>query len=172
MHRDRPIAPGRRRATQWATAGVVVAAALALAWTVKEKGMTPATARPRVLFVCVENSCRSQMAEALARRHGGGRVEAFSAGSRPSGRVHPKAIASMAELGCDLTAHTSKGLEAVAGLEFDAVVTMGCGDSCPHIPTKQCLDWAIPDPKEMDGDAFRAVRDLIERRVRELLGEL
>src|SRR5207253_11150426 len=85
----------------------------------------------RVLFVCVENSNRSQMAEAFARMFGGADVEAHSAGSRPSGRVNPKAVAAMAELGYDLTAHTSKGLDAFNGQEFDAAVTMGCGDACP-----------------------------------------
>src|SRR5437764_15489773 len=81
----------------------------------------------RVLFVCVENSNRSQMAEAFARIHGGDRVEAFSAGSRPSGRINPKAVEAMREVGYDLTAHASKGLEAFNGKKFDAAVTMGCG---------------------------------------------
>ena len=105
--------------------------------------MTPA----RVLFVCVENSNRSQMAEAFARILGGGRVEAFSAGRRPSGRVNPKAVAAMAELGYDLTAHTSKGLAPFNGQPFDAAVTMGCGDACPLVDARRRIDWQIPDPR-------------------------
>ena len=91
----------------------------------------------RVIFVCVENSNRSQMAEAFARMHGGGRVEAFSAGSRPSGRINPKAIAAMKERGYDLTAHSSKGLDDFNGQDFDAAVTMGCGDECPLVRAKR-----------------------------------
>jgi protein-tyrosine-phosphatase len=131
------------------------------------------TDRPlRVLFVCVENSCRSQMAEAFARLHGGGRVEAYSAGSRPSGQVNPKAIASMREIGYDLATHQSKGLDELAGLEFDAAVTMGCGDSCPFVRARRHLDWNVPDPKAMPPEEFRAVRDQIEQQVKGLLAEL
>jgi arsenate reductase len=126
----------------------------------------------RLLFVCVENSNRSQMAEAFARIHGGDGVDAWSAGSRPSGRVNPKAIESMRELGYDLSAHASKPLDALPPGAFDAVVTMGCGDACPHVPAKRRYDWEIPDPRDLDRDAFRAVRDLIEARVRALLAEL
>ena len=130
-------------------------------------------ARPkRVIFVCVENSNRSQMAEAFARIHGGGRVEAFSAGSRPSGRINPKAVEAMKEVGYDLAAHASKGLEAFNGRRFDAAVTMGCGDECPLVVTNRRVDWQIPDPKEMPPDQFRAVRDLIEQKVKQLLREL
>jgi protein-tyrosine-phosphatase len=123
----------------------------------------------RVLFVCVENSNRSQMAEAFARIHGAGQVETFSAGSRPSGRINPKAVAAMQEVGYDLTAHTSKGLDDFNGQEFDAAVTMGCGDECPLVLAKRRLDWQIPDPKGMSPDQFRQVRDLIEAKVKELL---
>ena len=126
----------------------------------------------RVLFVCVENSNRSQMAEAFARLHGAGAVEAHSAGSRPSGRVNPKAIAAMAERGIDLSAHTSKGLDAVEHLAFDAAVTMGCGDACPHVRARLRDDWALPDPRDLDAAGVRAVRDEIERRVKELLERL
>ncbi|WP_147652513.1 arsenate reductase ArsC [Vulcaniibacterium gelatinicum] len=126
----------------------------------------------RVLFVCVENANRSQMAEAFARLRGGDAVEAHSAGSRPSGRINPKAVRYMAELGYDLTAHRSKSLDEVAGLEFDAVVTMGCGDTCPWVPAKRREDWALPDPRELDDDAYRAVRDEIDARVRALLASL
>ena len=127
--------------------------------------------RKRVLFVCVENSNRSQMAEAFARMHGGDGVEAMSAGSKPSGVINPKAVRFMAERGVDLSTHASKSLHEVTG-EFDAVVTMGCGDDCPWVPAKRREDWALPDPKHMDDDGYRAVRDEIERRVRALLAAL
>jgi protein-tyrosine-phosphatase len=126
----------------------------------------------RVIFVCVENSNRSQMAEAFARVQGGGRVEAVSAGSRPSGRVNPKAVEAMREVGYDLTAHRSKGLDAFDGQEFDAAVTMGCGDECPLVLAKRRFDWQIPDPKEMPPEQFREVRILIEQKVKELLASL
>jgi protein-tyrosine-phosphatase len=130
-----------------------------------------AMTKKRVLFVCVENSNRSQMAEAFARLIGGDRVEALSAGSKPSGVLNPKAIRFMGELGYDLAAHRSKSLDEVTG-DFDAVVTMGCGDSCPWVPARVREDWALPDPKHMDDAGYRAVRDDIARRVRALLETL
>ena len=126
----------------------------------------------RVLFVCVENSNRSQMAEAFARIHGAGRVEAASAGSKPSGRVNPKAVEAMRELGYDLTTHVSKGLEEFNGRHMDVAVTMGCGDECPLVHAGQRVDWQIPDPRDMTPEQFRGVRDLIERKVVELLATL
>jgi len=126
----------------------------------------------RVLFVCVENSNRSQMAEAFARIHGGNAVEAHSAGSRPSGKVNPRAIAFMREAGYDLTQHHSKGLSDLPDVDFDAAVTMGCGDACPLVKAKRHLDWNIPDPKELPDDQFRSVRDLIESKVQDLLAGL
>jgi arsenate reductase (thioredoxin) len=126
----------------------------------------------RVLFVCVENSNRSQMAEAFARIHGGDSVEALSAGSRPSGRINPKAIDAMREKGYDLTQHGSKSLEDVPKVAFDAAVTMGCGDACPHVIARVREDWQIPDPRAMNPDEFRAVRDRIEREVVALLARL
>ena len=125
----------------------------------------------RVLFVCVENSNRSQMAEAFARLHGGATVEAHSAGSRPSGLVNPKAVRFMAELGYDLGSHDSKSLDEVTG-EFDAVVTMGCGDQCPWVPARIREDWDLADPRDLDDDGYRAVRDDIGRRVQSLLARL
>lgn len=130
--------------------------------------MTP----KRLLFVCVENSNRSQMAEAFARLLGGHTVEACSAGSRPSGQVNPKAIAAMAELGYDLAAHASKSLQDLRGGTWDAVVTMGCGDACPSVPARLREDWQIPDPRAMEPEEFRAVRNEIRDRVAELLGRL
>ena len=127
--------------------------------------------KKRVLFVCVENSNRSQMAEALACMRGGDMVEALSAGSAPSGKINPKAVRFMAELGYDLSTHASKSLGEVGG-EFDAVVTMGCGDSCPWVPARRREDWALPDPRDLDDDGYRAVRDEIAARVQRLLASL
>lgn len=126
----------------------------------------------RILFVCVENSNRSQMAEAFARIHGAGTVEAHSAGSRPSGRVNPKAVEAMREVGYDLTTHTSKGLEGFNGTPVEVAVTMGCGDECPLVLAKRRVDWQIPDPREMTPDEFRGVRNLIEAKVKELIATL
>jgi protein-tyrosine-phosphatase len=123
----------------------------------------------RVLFVCVENACRSQMAEAFARVHGGGRIEAQSAGSRPSGHLNVRAVEFMRERGIDLSTQRSKGLSEVAGLCFAAVVTMGCGDACPSVPAARRVEWDIPDPKKLPDAEFRAIRDRIERAVLELL---
>lgn len=127
----------------------------------------------KLLFVCVENSNRSQMSQAFATIIGGSSVEAYSAGSKPSGIVNPKAIAAMKELGYDLTTHDSKSLEEVkAFAPFDAVVTMGCGDACPWMPAKQFIDWQIPDPKHMEPKAFNEVRDFIKGKVEELIKSL
>ena len=120
----------------------------------------------RLLFVCVENANRSQMAEAFARMLGGPAVEAYSAGSRPSGVVNPKAVAAMAELGYDLAAHGSKSLDDLPDVPFDFVATMGCGDACPLVRAGQRADWQIPDPKHLPPEEFRAVRDLIRDKVR------
>jgi protein-tyrosine-phosphatase len=121
------------------------------------------------LFVCIENSNRSQMAQAFAKIWGGEEVEAYSAGSRPSGKINPKAIAAMAELGYDLSTHNSKSLDEIPAIQFDYVVTMGCGDACPWVPALHRIDWQIPDPREMDPTAFNAVRDLISEKVKELI---
>ena len=124
----------------------------------------------RLLFVCVENSCRSQMAEGFARFLGGSDTEAVSAGSRPSGVVNPRAIRFMAERGVDISGHTSSGLDGLEREQFDYVVTMGCGDACPHIPARFHIDWELSDPKHLPDHEFRAVRDAIEERVKMLLG--
>ena len=126
----------------------------------------------RLLFVCVENSNRSQIAEAFARIHDGTGVEAYSAGSRPSGKINPKAIEAMRERGYDLSKHQSKGLDNLPDVVFDVAVTMGCGDACPTTRAKRHIDWQIPDPREMPLDQFREVRDLIEGKVKELLNEV
>lgn len=130
------------------------------------------TAPKKLLFVCVENSNRSQMSQAFARIIGaelGIPVDAYSAGSRPSGVVNPKAITAMAELGYDLSTHDSKSLDDVPHAGYDAVVTMGCGDACPFVEGRLHEDWALPDPKHMEPAAFNAVRDEIRARITDLL---
>src|SRR6266849_1294036 len=120
--------------------------------TMGKTGAAVDSTRKRILFVCVENSNRSQMAEAFARIHGGESVEAYSAGSRPSGKINPKAIAAMREI------------------EYDFVATMGCGDECPFVRAREREDWDIPDPKDMPPEDFRKVRDLIETKVKAVIG--
>ena len=128
------------------------------------------TARKSVLFVCVENSNRSQMAEAFARMHGAGSLDAYSAGSRPSGRINPKAVEARREVGYDLSQHSSKSLTDIPTIEYDAVVAMGCGDQgCPLVRAKRREEWSIPDPKEMPPERFPEIRDMIEKKVKELL---
>lgn len=123
----------------------------------------------KYLFVCIENSNRSQMAQAFATIYGAGKVKAYSAGSKPSGKINPKAVAAMKELGYDLTTHASKSLKDIPEGEFDYVVTMGCGDACPWVPAKHRLDWQIPDPREMNPEQFNKVRDLIASKVKEII---
>jgi protein-tyrosine-phosphatase len=108
--------------------------------------------KKRVLFACVENSNRGQMAEAFAPMHGGDSVEAYSSGSKPSGRVNARAIEFMKERGYDLATHTSKSLDDIPQGEYDAAITMHCGDNCPMVRAKLREDWGIPDPKELPAD--------------------
>lgn len=122
-----------------------------------------------VLFVCVENSNRSQMAQAFATMYGGNEVKAYSAGSRPSGKINPKAIAAMKELDYDLSIHQSKSLDDLPNIIFEYAITMGCGDACPLVHAKNRLDWNIPDPRDMNEDEFREVRDLIGDKVKDML---
>lgn len=127
----------------------------------------------KILFVCVENSNRSQMSQAFAIIHGGESVQVFSAGSKPSGIVNPKAIAAMKEIGYDLSRHNSKSLDEVKQYApFDAVVTMGCGDACPWMPAKKFIEWQILDPKNMEPKEFNKVRDVINDKVKELVKDL
>lgn len=129
--------------------------------------------KKKLLFVCIENSNRSQMSQAFAMIHGGENIAAYSAGSKPGGIVNPKAIAAMQEIGYDLSKHTSKSLQEVEKYApFDVVVTMGCGDACPWMPAKKFIDWQIPDPKYMEPSAFNQVRDLISGKVKQLLQDL
>ena len=124
--------------------------------------------KSRVLFVCIENSCRSQMAEAFAHLYAQDTIQAFSAGSRPSGEINPKAVTVMAELGYDLASHSSKSLQEIPQVKYDYVITMGCGDECPFIPAGHHEDWDLPDPKMLPLEEFRQVRDQIGERVKEL----
>ena len=129
-------------------------------------------ANKNLLFVCVQNSNRSQMAEAFARIHGAEDFEAYSAGSQPSGEINPKAIAAMREIGYDLSKHKSKSLEEIPQVEYDFVATMGCGDACPFVRAKRREDWQIPDPKNLPPAEFDKIRDLIEQKVRNVLSTL
>ena len=127
----------------------------------------------RVLFACVGNSARSQMAQGFARRLGGARVDARSGGSKPLGHVLPEAVQVMAEKGIDISRNPSQGFdERWVRDECDLVVTMGCGDdACPAFVGKPLVDWELPDPKGRPLEEFRAVRDAVEARVRRLLAE-
>jgi protein-tyrosine-phosphatase len=124
-----------------------------------------------IVFICVENANRSQMAQAFAKLYGK-HINAFSAGSKPSGKVNPRAINSMNKVGYDLTVHESTSTEELPETEFDYLVTMGCGDTCPHVPAKNRIDWNIPDPREMDEEEFDSIRDLIKENVRALLAKI
>ena len=125
-----------------------------------------------MLFVCVENSCRSQMAEAYANMYGQAVIKAYSSGSRPSGVVNPKAIKAMKDTGYDLSVHESKGLADIPDIQYDLVVTMGCGDNCPVVRAKARQEWDIPDPKKMNKKDFAAVRDLIRTKVQDLIDKI
>jgi arsenate reductase (thioredoxin) len=125
-----------------------------------------------VLFVCLHNAGRSQMSQALFERAAAGRHTAASAGTSPARRVHPEVVTAMAELGVDLSGRSPRLLTRELAEEADVVVTMGCGDECPYIPGKRYLDWELEDPKGMALDQVRAVRDEIDRRVRDLAADL
>ncbi len=126
----------------------------------------------RILFVCVENSCRSQMAEGFARSLGSKVIEAYSAGSHPSGTVNPRAIEVMKEVGIDLSGFRSKGFPDLPIPSFDYAVTLGCRDACPLVPAQRHIEWRIEDPKGKDIASFRTVRDAIRRHVEQLVVSL
>ncbi|MFI0813672.1 arsenate reductase ArsC [Streptomyces echinatus] len=134
--------------------------------------MNPSPARPSVLFVCVHNAGRSQMAAAFLTRLGQGRVEVRSAGSAPAETVNPAVVEAMAEAGIDISAETPKVLTTEAVQASDVVITMGCGDACPVFPGKRYLDWKLDDPAGQGLGAVRLIRDQIESRIRTLLHEL
>lgn len=118
-----------------------------------------------VLFVCVENACRSQLAEAISNAFYGDSLQASSAGSRPAKKVNPKAISSLLRMGIHIESDEPKDVKIFEDNHFDYVVTMGCGDKCPHIPGAKIFDWQIPDPKLMSDDDFDAIRDLIDFKI-------
>ncbi len=127
---------------------------------------------PEVLFVCVHNAGRSQMAASLLERHAGGRVRVRSAGSTPAEEIDPSVVAAMREVNVDLASTVPRRLEDEDVREADVVVTMGCGDACPVYPGKRYLDWELPDPAGKSLEEVRPIRDEIDRRVRALLAEL
>jgi protein-tyrosine-phosphatase len=129
-------------------------------------------ASPTVLFVCVHNAGRSQMAAGLLAKHAGGRVDVRSAGSAPADTINPAVVQVMDEVGVDISAETPKMLTTDAVEAADVVITMGCGDACPVFPGKRYLDWDLPDPSGLPPDAVRAIRDELDRRVRGLLAEV
>jgi arsenate reductase len=130
------------------------------------------TARPSVLFVCVHNAGRSQMAAGFLRDMAGDRVDVRSAGSMPADRINPVAVAAMAEVGIDITAEQPKVLTTDAVQDSDVVITMGCGDACPFFPGKRYEDWELDDPAGQGIDAVRPIRDDIRARIERLLAEL
>ncbi len=123
----------------------------------------------KVVFLCVENSCRSQIAEAFANIHGKDEILAFSAGSKPSGTVNPKAVSLMKEINYDLSMHQSIHVDKLPDVEIDAMISTGCGDSCPTIRAKERIEWDIPDPKDMEDQDFKEVIKNIERKVLDFL---
>lgn len=125
----------------------------------------------KVLFVCVENSCRSQIADGFAKVLGNGKIESYSAGSRPSGKVNPDAIKTMQEVGIDISGAQSKGFSDLGLKAFDYVITMGCQDVCPFFPAEKHIDWQIEDPKGKGEEFFRKTRDLIKEKVDLLIRE-
>jgi protein-tyrosine-phosphatase len=124
-----------------------------------------------IVFICVENANRSQMAQAFAKMQDP-TINSYSAGSKPSGKINPRAIRAMNKIGYDLNQHDSSSTEELPNVEFDYLVTMGCGDTCPYVPAKNRIDWNIPDPREMDEKEFEEVRDLIRDKVSHLLNEI
>jgi arsenate reductase len=128
--------------------------------------------RPRILFVCVENACRSQMAEALTWRLGLGRIEVWSAGSRPAARIHPGAVAVLREIGMDLSNNRPKSLTEVPDIVYDLVVMLGCGESRPVVRAKRRVDWGIADSRDMTLEELRLIRDHLAARVNSLIVDL
>jgi len=128
--------------------------------------------QPEVLFVCVHNAGRSQMAAALTKLRSGGRIDVRSAGSDPADEINPRVVEAMTEVGFDMSEQVPKPLTDDAVRAADAVVTMGCGDACPSYPGKRYEDWTVDDPAGRDLDTVRRIRDEIDSRVQKLIGEL
>ena len=130
------------------------------------------TSTPEVLFVCIHNAGRSQMAAALLDHQAAGKVRVTSAGSQPASQLNPAVVAAMAEIGLDISREYPKPLTTSQVQAADVVITMGCGDTCPFYPGKRYLDWDLPDPAGLDLAAVRPIRDDIHQRVRQLLNQL
>ena len=130
------------------------------------------SSKPTVLFVCVHNAGRSQMAAGFMNELGAGRVEVLSAGSAPKDSINPIAVEAMQEVGIDISKNTPKVLTPEAVQESDAVITMGCGDACPFYPGKRYEDWVLDDPAGQGIESVRVIRDDIKKRVEQLLSEL
>jgi arsenate reductase len=128
--------------------------------------------KKRIVFICVENARRSQMAEGFANAFGQGRLEVYSAGSSPSSQIDPLVIEVMKEKGIDLSGKRPKGLNDLPSIEMDYLITMGCEETCPALLAKQVIEWQIPDPKGKPIEVFRQVRDLIEQKVKTILEEI
>ena len=128
--------------------------------------------KPTVLFVCIHNAGRSQMAAGYLQHLAGDRIEVLSAGSKPGNEINPMAVAAMAEEGIDIAANTPKVLTTEAVQASDVVITMGCGDECPYFPGKRYEDWKLDDPAGQDLDAVRPIRDEIKKRIEELIASL
>jgi len=128
--------------------------------------------KAKILFVCVQNASRSQMAQGFAEAFGKGRVEVYSAGSRPASQINPLAIEVMKEKGIDLSGRRPKGLNDLPPVEMDYLVTMGCEEVCPAVPAKKIIEWQIPDPKGKPIDEVRTIRDMLESEVKRLLEEV
>jgi arsenate reductase len=126
----------------------------------------------KIVFVCVENAGRSQMAQGFAEVLGKGRLEVYSAGSRPSSHINPLAIEVMKEKGIDLSSRHPKGLNDLPPVEMDYLVTMGCEETCPAVPAKKIIEWEIPDPKGKPIDEIRRIRDMLEAKAKMLLEEV
>ena len=125
--------------------------------------------KKKILFVCIENSCRSQIAEGFVNNLGRAVLEAYSAGSRPSGKINPLAIEVMQELGIDISKQWSKGFGDLAVKDFDYVITMGCLDTCPVVPARKHIDWQIDDPKGKPQESFRKARDQIKEKINDFI---
>jgi arsenate reductase (thioredoxin) len=130
------------------------------------------TSTPEVLFVCIHNAGRSQMAAALLDQQAAGKVRVASAGSQPASQLNPAVVAAMAEIGLDISREYPKPLTTGQVQAADVVITMGCGDTCPIYPGQRYLDWDLPDPAGLPLEGVRPIRDEIARRVRQLLTEL
>ena len=126
----------------------------------------------KILFVCVQNASRSQMAQGFAEAFGKGKVDVYSAGSRPASHINPLAIEAMKEKGIDLSGRLPKGLTDLPPMEMDYLVTMGCEESCPAVPARKIIEWQIPDPKGKPIDEVRRIRDILEAKVKTLLEEV